>query len=37
MSGLCACAGQVAQVAVELVVGVFPDGARVEHHHVGVG
>ena len=26
---------EVAQVAVELVVGVLPDAAGVEHHHVG--
>ncbi len=29
--------GEVADVAVELVVGVLPDRAGVEHHHVGVG
>ena len=28
---------QVADVAVQLVVGILPDGACVEHHHVGVG
>ncbi len=28
---------QVADVAVELVVGVLPHRAGVEHHHVGVG
>ena len=28
---------QVAEVAVELVVGVLADAARVEHDHVGVG
>ena len=28
--------GQHAEVAVELVVGVLPDGAGVEHHDVGV-
>ena len=28
---------QVAEVAVQLVVGVFPDGAGVEDHHVRVG
>ena len=29
--------GEVAEVPVELVVGVLPHGACVEHHHVGVG
>jgi hypothetical protein len=28
--------GQVAEVAVQLVVGVLADGAGVEDHHVGV-
>jgi hypothetical protein len=28
---------QLAQVSVQLVVRVFPDGARVEHHDVGLG
>ena len=28
---------QVAEVAVQLVVGVLADRARVEHHDVGVG
>ncbi len=33
-----ACAAPGADIAVQLVVGVFfPDCARVEHHHVGVG
>jgi hypothetical protein len=28
---------EVAEVAVELVVGVLPDAAGVEHHHIGLG
>jgi hypothetical protein len=29
--------GQLAKVSVQLVVCVFPDRARVEHHDVGLG
>ena len=38
MSGsACFARRQVAEVAVQLVVGVLADGAGVEHHDVGVG